>query len=45
MIQFAKRGKGQLTICFILGIIAFPFAFCALLTIMIFRFTIGRFRK
>jgi len=40
-IQFAQRGKGQLVICFVLGIVAFPFALVGLVGLMAWRIVQG----
>ncbi len=45
IIRFAQSGNGQMTICFIAGVLAFPFVLVAMITITIFRLVIGLFRR
>jgi len=45
MIQFAQKGRNQMILCFIGGIFAFPFMLIALITTMLWRLTIGKFRQ
>jgi len=44
-IKFAQRGKWHLVTCFIVGFLAFPFLLAFILTITLWRFTFGRFRR
>ena len=44
-VKFAQQGKWQLVICFVAGFFAFPFLLTLLLTLTLWRFTFGRFRR
>ncbi|MFM7437353.1 MAG: hypothetical protein ACKO2V_01935, partial [Snowella sp.] len=45
LIRFAQRGKLQLVFCFLVGIIAFPFALIGLLGLLLWRLFAGWWRR
>jgi tetratricopeptide (TPR) repeat protein len=44
-LQFAQRGKGQLVLCFAIGIVAFPFALVGLIGLLSWRIVQGWLRQ
>ncbi len=41
LVKFAQRGKLQLALCFVLGVVAFPFALVWLLALILWRVVRG----
>jgi len=45
LIRFANRGKFYLAVCFLSGVVAFPFAVIWIIVLTLWRFAFGRFHR